>query len=137
MEQPPNNGRSAADLRGTPLLPQNEGTFLETGTLFCLIGDPQRIEAVAVVDQADIDRIRVGEQVEVKIDQAAGAIIAGTVTEIAEVDVEVAPRQLAKTGDLASRTDAAGIARPLSASYQVRIVLAADDHAILLGREAG
>ncbi len=119
--------------RGTPLLPQNEGTFLETGTLFCLIGDPQRIEAVAVVDQADIDRIRVGEQVEVKIDQAAGAIIAGTVTEIAEVDVEVAPRQLAKTGDLASRTDAAGIARPLSASYQVRIALAADDHAILLG----
>jgi hypothetical protein len=74
----------------------------------------------------------VGERVEVKIDQAAGAIVAGTVTEIAEVDVEVAPRQLAKTGDLPSRTDAAGIARPLSASYQVRIALAADDRTILL-----
>ena len=106
---------------------------METGTLFCLIGDPNRIEAVAVVDQSDVERIAVGERAEVKLDQAAGAVIQGRVTEIAEVNVDVAPRPLAKTGDLPSRTDQSGVARPLSASYQVRIRLEASNRTILIG----
>jgi putative peptide zinc metalloprotease protein len=118
---------------GTPLLEQNQGAYLEVGTLVCLIGDPQRVEAVAMVDQADVDRLAVGERVDVKVDQAAGTILLGTVTEIAEVDVDIAPRRLAKTGELATRTDTSGIARPLSASYQVRIALDATDRTLLVG----
>ncbi|HVU88537.1 MAG TPA: HlyD family efflux transporter periplasmic adaptor subunit [Pirellulales bacterium] len=119
--------------RGTPMLARNQGAFLEVGTLFCLIGDPQRVEAVATVDQADIDRLAVGERVDIKVDQAAGTILLGTVKEVAEVDVDIAPRRLAKTGELATRTDSTGIARPLSASYQVRIVLDTTDRTVLLG----
>jgi len=53
--------------------------------------------------------------------------------EAAEVDVDVAPRPLAKSGDLPSRTDASGVTQPLTASYQVRISLDAGDRTILLG----
>ncbi|HEY4308869.1 MAG TPA: HlyD family efflux transporter periplasmic adaptor subunit [Pirellulales bacterium] len=119
--------------RGTPLRPENQGAHFETGTLLCLIGDPRRTVAVAIVDQADVDRIAVGERVDVKIDEAAGLVVPGTVVEIAEVDVDVAPRPLAKSGDLPSRTDASGVTRPLTASYQVRISLDAGDRTILLG----
>jgi len=119
--------------KGTPLRTSNRGALLETGTLFCLIGDPQRIEAVAIVDQADVDRLALGQRAEVKLAQAAGDIINGTVTEIAEVDVDVAPTSLAKTGDVASRTDATGQVRPLSASYQVRVALDPGERTLLLG----
>ena len=36
---------------GQPLDRANEGAFLETGTLFCLVGDPQSLEAVLLIDQ--------------------------------------------------------------------------------------
>jgi putative peptide zinc metalloprotease protein len=122
-----------ASWQGTPLLKRNQGALLETGTMFCLIGDTHQVEAVAVVDQSDVERIAVGQRAEVKLDQAAGAVLWGTISEIAEIDVDVAPRQLAYGKDLPTRTDSAGLARPLSASYQVRIELDATDRPILLG----
>jgi putative peptide zinc metalloprotease protein len=122
-----------ASWQGTPLLTRNQGALLETGTLFCLIGDPHQVEAVAVVDQSDVERIAVGQRAEVKLDQAAGAVLWGTITEIAEIDVDIAPRQLASGKDLPTRKDSAGMARPLSASYQVRIELDATDRPLLLG----
>jgi putative peptide zinc metalloprotease protein len=119
--------------QGTPLLPQNQGAFLQTGTLFCLVGDPHSTEAVAIVDQSDVERVAVGQRAEVKLDQRAGPVLWGTVTEIAEIDVDVAPRQLAYNGELPVRKDDSGLARPLSASYQVRIELDAGDHRLLMG----
>ena len=38
---------------GTPLDPENVGAHLDRDTLFCQIGDPTKLEAVMVIDQAD------------------------------------------------------------------------------------
>ena len=119
--------------KGTPLRASNVGALLETGTLVCLVGDPRHVEAVAIIDQSEVGRLVLGQRAEVKIDQAAGAVIEGKITEIAEVDADVAPKSLAKTGEVASRTDVVGQARPLSASYQVRVTLAATERTLLLG----
>jgi putative peptide zinc metalloprotease protein len=107
----------------TPLDPRNRGAYLETGTVVCLVGDPARLEATLVVDQADIDLIRVGQKVQIHFDELPGQSLSGTIASIGELDLKVAPRELAIAGDLPSRIDESGTPRPLSASYQARVDL--------------
>lgn len=121
------------DWSGTPLLARNQASFLDTGTLFCLIGDPERVEAVAIVDQADVERIVAGQRALLKLDESAGDTLEATVTQIAEVDLKVAPRQLAFGGELPVHKDAAGVPRPATASYQVRLALEPAAQTLLLG----
>jgi putative peptide zinc metalloprotease protein len=126
-------GKQLGDWDGTPLVDRNLGSSLETGTLFCLIGDPRRVEAVAIVDQADVERIRTGQRAEIKLDESAGETVWATVTDIAEIDLAVAPRQLVYGGELPVKKDEAGDARPLVESYQVKLQLDEIDHPPLLG----
>ena len=108
---------------GTPLDPRNRGAYLETGTLVCLVGDPRRLEATLVIDQADIDLIRVGQKVQIRLDESPGAPLQGTIATIGALDLKVAPPALVIAGELPSKIDAAGVPRPLSTSYQARVEL--------------
>jgi putative peptide zinc metalloprotease protein len=117
---------------GTPLDEANLGASLETGTMYCLIGDPARLEAVLVIDQADLEFVRQGQRVRVTLGQLPGETLWGTIEEISENDLKVAPRELAAAKQLPTVTDPNGIARPLSASYQARVVLDEHPHALLL-----
>ncbi len=107
----------------TPLDPRNRGAYLETGTVVCLVGDPQRLEATLVIDQADIDLVRVGQQVQIHLDELPSETLEGTISAIGELDLKVAPRELVIAGDLPTRTDESGVSRPFSASYQARVKL--------------
>jgi len=127
------SGKQLGDWDGTPLVDRNLGSSLETGTLFCLIGDPRRVEAVAIVDQADVERIRIGQRAEIKLDESAGDTVWATVTDIAEIDLAVAPRQLVYGGELPVKKDESGEARPLVESYQVKLQLDETDQPPLLG----
>jgi putative peptide zinc metalloprotease protein len=120
----------------TPLDPINLGAYLETGTPFCLVGDPSKLEAVAVIDQADVDFVRPGASVAIKLDELPADTLHGKVTAVAQIDLEVAPRELADLGELPSRVDASGMVHPLETMYQARITL--DEHPIpLRDRSAG
>ena len=120
----------------TPLDPRNLGAYLQTGTPFCLIGDPNRLEAVALVDQADVDFVRPGASVSIKLDELPSQTLTGKVEAIAQIDLQVAPRELADLGDLPSRVDASGVVHPLETVYQARITL--DEQPIpLRDRSAG
>jgi len=110
---------------GSLLEPQNCGAYLETGTLFCTVGDPARLEGVLVIDQADTTFVRQGQGVRMKFDQMPGLVLEGTITEISKLDLKVAPRELAGAGGLAVHMDRAGVAHPASVSYQARVALAA------------
>src|SRR5690606_7567951 len=57
---------------GTPLDQRNRAAHLEPGTLVCLVGDPQRLDAVAVVSQADVERLQVGQHVTLRLYQQPG-----------------------------------------------------------------
>jgi putative peptide zinc metalloprotease protein len=118
---------------GTPLEARNHGTLLDRGTLVCQIGDPQRLEAVLVIDQADVDFVRVGQRVRLRLNQLSRQFLAGEIVEIAELDMDLVPRELLGEKQLAARTDRAGQVRPLSTGYQARVRLDEHNEALSIG----
>jgi putative peptide zinc metalloprotease protein len=137
---PPEIGLDHAEGRlprwsGSPFDAKNRGSFLNTGELFCLVGDPSQMEAVIVVDQADIEFVSEGDHVELLVDELPGTIFEGTIEEISRADLKHSPRNLSsKTGgELATTTNADGVERPLSTSYQARVRLDNSDGLLRLG----
>jgi hypothetical protein len=103
----------------------NHGCYLDAGTLFCLVGDPGDLEAVAIVEQPDVDLIGPGQPVMICLNQARDRTLGGTVREVAKIDLEAGPQQLIAAGELATRKDQFGVARPLQTVYQASIELVA------------
>ncbi|NQT12207.1 MAG: HlyD family secretion protein [Planctomycetes bacterium] len=111
----------------TPLEPENVECFLQEGTQFCLVGDPGQMEAVLVIDQDDIDFVRVGQEVEIKLDELPYDTFKGKIEKIAAEEMEASSRRLsAKSGgELSTETDpSSGVERPMSASYKASVSLA-------------
>jgi putative peptide zinc metalloprotease protein len=110
---------------GTPLEPRNLGATLLPGTLFCQIGDPGKFNAILVVDQEDIDSVRVGQKVKIMLDQMRGDVLHSEITDVSPEELKVAPRSLSAKagGDLVTKTDPSGVDRPASTSYQARAPL--------------
>ena len=108
---------------GTPFSPRNRGCALTESTLLCKIGESDKMEAHVVVEQTDIMFIREGQQVELQLDEMPGHIFQGVVQEISRVDVKMThPNMSNKSGgELATTTDEAGVERPLTVSYQLRV----------------
>lgn len=110
---------------GTPLRQRNLGAFLTPGVLFCQIGDPEKMEAILVIDQSEIDFIDVGQKVVLKLEELPGMTFESEITEISKSDLKVSPRHLSNKagGELATKTDESGVERPMTISYQARAPL--------------
>lgn len=106
---------------GIPLDERNRGAFLETGTELCLIGRPGAFEVIAAIDQSDIEFVETGRPVEILIDHLPDLWLRGTVVDIAEIDLDVAPRELVEHDEFPTRIDSDGVARPVTTAYQARI----------------
>jgi putative peptide zinc metalloprotease protein len=106
---------------GTPLEERNIGSYLETGTLLCLVGDPNRFEAVLHLAENDVELVQPGQRVRMVLDHLPGRVFEGTVTDVAKLDLEVMPRSLAVAGDVPSQSDERGVRRPLDTWYQARV----------------
>ncbi len=130
---PPQGFGQLCTWKGTPLDEQNRDCRVETGTLVCLVGSPQPLEAIAVIDQDDVALVREGQRVRIRLDFLAGRVFYGTIVEIAKSDLKVVPRELAAGADLAVRVDPRGVARPLSISYQARVQFDEQPGVSLLG----
>lgn len=117
---------------GNPLQKQNVGTPLETGTLFCLIGDPKRLEALLVVSQSDIEFLENGQEVDIQLDQSPGTILSGSIQQISETTLEEAPPELVANGDVPLRIDESGSQRLAEVYYQVRVKLDPTDEPLLI-----
>lgn len=117
---------------GTPLDRENVGSYLDTGTLVCRVGDPRRLEAVSVVDQSDIEFVKIGQRVALQFDSLPGEVIWGKVAEIAAIDLDVVPPELIAMGKVPTVTDEDGTSRPASTSYQVRVTIEKHDRPLLL-----
>ena len=115
----------------TPLEEEARGTSLDVGTLFCIVGDPERLEALLVIEQDDVALVRVGQTVRLTLDQTPGEVITGEVVELAKTDLKVAPRELTKA--LPVRMDPRGVPRPATISYQARVRLDPHDRVLLVG----
>jgi hypothetical protein len=114
---------------------RNLGATLAESTLLCQIGDPGRLEAVLVIDQTDIQRVCEAQQVEISLNQMPGRRYRGTIVELAQNDLDATSSRLSgkSGGDLATKTDANGLERPLSTSYQALVPLDDSEGLIRLG----
>lgn len=121
---------------GTPLDPENLGAQLEQGVLFCQVGDPQKLEAVLVVDQADRNIIREGQRVDIKIEGYASTTVHSEIKEIAASELKASPRRLSTKygGELPTKTDPqTALEKPMSTSYQARVPFDDPDRQFCLG----
>jgi putative peptide zinc metalloprotease protein len=119
--------------QGSLLGPQNREAYLETGTHFCAIGDPVHLEGLLVIDQADIQFVRSAQRVRLKLEQLPGVVLQGAIVEVSQLDLQLAPRELAAERDLPVRLDRAGVPHPASVSYQARVSLDARPQELLVG----
>jgi len=120
---PPSHNEALPMWSGTPLDKVNRGSWLEEKTLVCIIGDPEKMEAILIIDQSDLEFVEVGQRVEIKFEEYPMKTAYGTIEEIAKSDLKVVPREVSSRakGDLTTETDASGNERPMSASYQARV----------------
>ncbi|MDX1963703.1 MAG: biotin/lipoyl-binding protein [Pirellulales bacterium] len=107
---------------GTPLQAKNRGAVLEMATLFCLIGNPQELEAIMVIDQTEVDFVRPGQAVEIKLDSLPHEMLSSTLESISSSRVTAISRaNSVKTGgEIETQTDQKGIERPISTSYEAK-----------------
>ncbi|TVS10101.1 MAG: HlyD family efflux transporter periplasmic adaptor subunit, partial [Planctomycetaceae bacterium] len=104
--------------RSTPLDARAQGSYLEVGSLLCLVGDPSELEALVVIDQSQIQFVHPGQRVRLQLDASPSRILRGRIVEFARLDLKVAPRELAEQSDLLVHFDREGIPRPAATSYQ-------------------
>ena len=89
-----------------------------------------------MLDQRDMEFVRVGQSVRVQLEQSPGQMLSGTIREVAEIDLQVAPTELLPAGSIPTQADESGVQRPVSTAYQARVALDRTDTALLIG-EAG
>jgi multidrug resistance efflux pump len=97
------------------------GAHVEPGTLVCLVGDPQRLTAVLLVDDSDVKRVAPGQKTRMRIDELPGEVIEGEVVEIARHELDATARTENARQDL--KPLLAGLVAPgrEGALYEVRV----------------
>lgn len=116
---------------GTPLDARNQGAYLPIGTLVGWVGDPHAFEAVALVDEEDVERVVEGQQVTMQVAIWPGKSFSGRIVEVARREVDAAPQELVDSGRLVVKRDRDGTTRPVNTYYQARIAFEPHDLPLL------
>jgi putative peptide zinc metalloprotease protein len=115
---------------GSPLDPENRGCYLERGALLCLVGDPHKYEAIALIDETDLPYVKAGQAVRLQVEHAPAELLAGHVVEIAEVNAETAPTELVSQHEIAVHDSKSHGPKPIRTLYQARVEI--DDSSLPL-----
>ena len=130
LPPPPRPDRPAAgelaEFAGTPLDEPNRGCRLESGTLVCLVGDPARLEGVAIVDESAVQRLRVGQRVRLQLAELPGKVLYGQVTEVSRLNSGELPDEIVARGMLPLERRPDGGIRSVRTYYEAVVVV--DQH---------
>jgi len=120
---------------GSPLDEHNLGAVLAPGRLFCRIGDPDKFEALLMVDQADIDQVHDGQKVKLMLDALPGTTLYTEITEKSDDPIKFLPKQLSNKsgGPIETKADESGMPRPATIYYQARAPLDDDSNVLETG----
>lgn len=102
---------------GTPLDRENLGSYLEEGTLLCEIGEPDQLEAMAMLDESDLEQVRVGQSAAVMIDQLDRVPLDASIIDIARASENSEVQTMVSTLQPDDRS-------PGEVRYRVRLELA-------------
>ena len=125
-----------ASWSGTPFEAKNAKAQFSPSELICLVGDPHDMEAVMIIDQSEIDLIRPGDSVAIRLDAYPNRTLTSQVEQISNDDLDVSPISLSVQagGEIDTRPDANGVQRPISTQYQARSgALQCDDLTVQMG----
>jgi len=114
----------------SPLDRENLGALLTTGDVICESGDDQDCEAVLIIDQGDVQLVREGQEVEMKLDSLRLETFDGVIDEKSNEPLDAATMGMSSQtgGDLQTEIDpTTGMIMPRSVSYQARVPLVIDD----------
>jgi putative peptide zinc metalloprotease protein len=133
-DKPPTDGRLNV-WSGSPLDPPNRGAFVSPEDLLCIIGDPQKMEAVLVIDQRDIQLVQTGMEVALQLESRQLWPTSGTIFQISQMEMQYSPANLASQagGGVDTKADAEGGLRPINTSYQARVMLPDDPGGLRVG----
>ena len=109
---------------GTPLQDKNVGALLTEDDRICEIGSPDEFEAVLVIDQGNVQLVRDGQAVDLKLDSRRMTSFSGEITEISQQPLESASSSMSSQtgGDLQTEVDPeTGRIKPRNVSYQARV----------------
>jgi putative peptide zinc metalloprotease protein len=119
---------------GSPLDEENLEATLTIGTKLCEIGDPRWLEARLVIDQGDVDLVARGQAVKILLNAPLGNLrYASQIERIAEKDLKVSPVHLSSLhgGELPTKMDDGGVARPMGRVFEAIVPLPEDDRELL------
>ena len=68
---------------GSPLEPRNLGCWVEPGTVLCMVADPNKLEALVAIDQADVAEVQPGQTVRLLLDSSPVRVLTGEVVQVA------------------------------------------------------
>tara|TARA_R110002049_G_scaffold4601_3_gene31781 strand:+ start:43377 stop:45614 length:2238 start_codon:yes stop_codon:yes gene_type:complete len=111
---------------GSPLDEKNRGAMLTADDHLCDIGSPEACEAVLVIDQGDVQLVREGQAVDMKLDSRRIDTFSGIIAEKSNKELDRASTALSSQtgGDLQTEIDpTTGMIKPRSVSYQARVPL--------------
>ncbi len=94
--------------------------------MICEIGVPDAHEAVLIIDQGDIQMVREGQSVDMKLDAMRLKTFSGVITEKSNEPIDSTSVSMSSQtgGDLQTEIDpATGQVKPRSVSYQARVPL--------------
>ncbi len=105
---------------GYPLEQANLNTWLEAGVVLGHIATPGQWEAVLVVDQSEVELVRLGDPVEMMLDAYPGRVISAQVDRLSSERIETASLRLSAQGggELETRQGPQGTPRPVHTAYQ-------------------
>ena len=92
--EPPAANGDLATFAGTPLDEPNRGCKLEAGTLVCLVGEASQLEGVAIVNEADVQRLSVGQRVRLRVSELPGNILYGQVADVSRLNSDELPPEI-------------------------------------------
>lgn len=119
----------------TPLDPQNFGAYLEANTLLGMIGQPDQMEAILIIDQSDIQLVQPGQKVVALLNQDRTRYLDAQISRVAQDELLNVPRELSQTnhGPIAVKPTASGAEQPLLKCYEAYAAFAPE---MLAGKQA-
>ena len=120
---------------GWPLDPHNRGAFLKSSDAICQVGDPQDLVVELLIDQTDVDLIREGQDVTVKLDAYASRTVESKIERVALPQITSTPLSMSTTvgGEVNTAPDKQGRMRPVSATYPALVPLPKMEEPIEIG----
>jgi hypothetical protein len=116
-----------------PLDPRNLGAYLTAGTLLCLVGDPEKTEAVLLISQNTLGDVCVGQTVFLQVNQLPGQYPRGEIRELAEAEEASIPAELLAAGRLPTSVSIDGNVQPVDTYYQAIVEIPSAGSAALPG----